>query len=166
MHEPKEPLEEGKAQHVPPQMGFDPHEPQMAMVAVSGIAILILLVLVILAVQFYFDRVAERQTFTRVTATIAQDVRDLRSREDAQLYRYEFVDRAKGQVRIPVERAMELMVREASQGRAPYATRSYTVASTQAVAPPAPAAAPAQPAGTAPAQQGVNDAPQGVQPKQ
>jgi hypothetical protein len=43
-----------------------------------------------------------------------EDLETLRARENARLHGYGWVDRAKGRVHIPIERAMELMAKEAA----------------------------------------------------
>lgn len=45
----------------------------------------------------------------RLQAVPGQELQDLRAREEAQLERYQWIDRAAGRVRIPIERAMDLL---------------------------------------------------------
>ena len=143
------------------RQGYDVNEPKMALVAASGGAIMVLLILVILAVQFYFDRVEQQLVFVRVAEPVAQDLKDLRHREDSELHSYEYIDRAKGVVRVPIERAMTLLAREYADGKVAYPTKPTPVKSAaDLAAPPAtPAAAGAPPAA---APQGVANAPAGA----
>ena len=48
----------------------------------------------------------------RIQASPATDLRDLRAYEDSQLNSYGWVDKQKGTVRIPIERAIELVARQ------------------------------------------------------
>ena len=47
----------------------------------------------------------------------SQALRDLRAREDEELHSYRYLDRDKETVRLPIERAMELMASEAANVR-------------------------------------------------
>lgn len=49
---------------------------------------------------------------------VSEDLRALRAREDIQLNSYEYIDREKGTVRLPITRAMELLSQEYAQGAA------------------------------------------------
>jgi hypothetical protein len=92
--------------------GFDTAEPRTRYIAVLGSLMLVLLVAVILGLQWYFDRIREHQIFVKVLEPVASDLRSLRAREDAELHSYRYIERAKGRVRIPIDRAMELLVSE------------------------------------------------------
>ena len=66
------------------------------------------------------------------------DVQNMRKAEDAKLSGYQHLDKDKGTVRIPVERAMQLMAEEA-KGAAPTAVKPE--AKPAAAVPPPPAKA-------------------------
>ncbi len=53
-----------------------------------------------------------------------EDLRDLRAREDAILHDYGWIDREKGIVRIPIERAMELLVQKGVSHSKPLSPKS------------------------------------------
>lgn len=94
--------------------GFEPTEPRAGVIALVGGAIMVMLVLVIAGVQAYYDHVREQQIFVKQLEPVSEDLKALRARETTQLHSYQYVDRAKGTVRIPIERAMELLVKEAN----------------------------------------------------
>lgn len=94
------------------QPGYDTGEPRARVIALFGILTLSFLVLVILALQAYVDYARERQVFVQQLEPVAEDLRSLRAREDAELNSYGYVDREKGIVRIPIRQAMELVIRE------------------------------------------------------
>lgn len=100
------------------QPGYDTGEPRARVIALFGILTLSFLVLVILALQAYVDYARERQVFVRQLEPVAEDLRSLRAREDAELNSYGYVDREKGIVRIPIRQAMELVIRERGGQRA------------------------------------------------
>lgn len=64
-----------------------------------------------------FETQAELPPPPRLQEKPAVDLEDLREREQRRLHEYGWIDREKGVVRLPIERAMELMVeRETDRG--------------------------------------------------
>jgi diphthamide biosynthesis methyltransferase len=94
--------------------GFDRSEPNVGAIAAIGGVTLVLLIASVLGLQFYFDRALEQQVYVKVLAPESQALRDLRAREDSELHSYRYLDREKGTVRLPIERAMQLLVSEAA----------------------------------------------------
>ena len=107
--------------------GFDRSEPNVRAIALFGAATLVLLVILILGLQFYFDRTLEQEVYTQVLAPVSQSLTALHAREDEELHTYRFIDRDKGTVRIPIERAMQLLAREYEQGKLTYPTQPVPV---------------------------------------
>ena len=107
--------------------GYEKGEPRMGLVASAFGAMVIGLVLVILAIQAVYDRVQEEQIFVKVLEPVSEDLRNLRAREDGQLHSYQYIDRAAGSVRIPIERAMEMIEKEAAANRLGYPTKPAPV---------------------------------------
>ena len=97
--------------------GFDRAEPNVRLIALVGGVTLVLLVAIVLGLEYYFDRALEQQVYVKVLAPESQALRDLRAREDEELHSYRYLDREKGTVRLPIERAMELMASEAANVR-------------------------------------------------
>lgn len=121
-----------------PGAGFDPGEPQAKMIAIFAGATVVLLAVVILAIQAYFDRVYQQQVYEKVLEPPSEQLRDLHAREDSELYSYKYIDRTKGLVRLPIERAMELLAKEAAEDRLPYPTKPTAPKPETPTAPPAP----------------------------
>lgn len=71
-----------------------------------------------------------------------QALEQIRRSDEQALGSYGYVDAGKGQVRLPIERAMELTVQEA---RNPVALRSNLLARVEQFNPPPPPPAPAEP---------------------
>ncbi len=107
--------------------GFDRAEPNARAIAAFGVATIVLLVVVVLGLQFYFDRTLEEQVYVQVLAPESQALTTLRAREDEELHTYRFTDRDKGIVRVPVERAIELLAAESAQGKLRYPTQPASV---------------------------------------
>ena len=120
------------SEHDPPlvhktEEGFDHTEPRTAWIAAFGAFIVVVLILTILGIQYYFDRYSEQQIFTQVLEPVADDLTNLRDREDIDLHQDKYVDRTTKKVRISIERAMDLLVKEYAEGRLPYSTAPQAV---------------------------------------
>jgi hypothetical protein len=107
--------------------GFDRSEPNVRAIAVFGGVTIVLLVAIILGLQFYYDRVLEQQVYVQVLAPESQALTSLRNREDEELHSYRYLDRDKGTVRLPIERAMQLVVAEYAEGKLRYPTQPVPV---------------------------------------
>ncbi len=102
--------------------GFDRGEPNARVIALTGSAIILVVVVVIFAIQYLYDRAHEQQVAVMVEQPVGRDLLDLRAKEDTDLYQYRYVDRTKGIVRLPIDRAMDLFVKEAAEGKLKYPT--------------------------------------------
>jgi hypothetical protein len=104
--------------------GLDRNDPKIRataiLAAIAGIALLAF----VIAAQAGF-----RQIHPDQPASKAADLRTLRASEDEQLTSYRYIDRAKGTVALPVDRAMELLVKEAAEGKLPYSTEPTEIPS-------------------------------------
>lgn len=107
--------------------GFDRSEPNVRFIAIFGAGTLVLLVVSVLALQYYYDRVLEEQVFVKVQEPVSQTLVDVRTREDEALHSYRYLDREKGTIRLPIERAMELLAAESAQGKLKYPQRPAPV---------------------------------------
>ncbi len=121
--------------------GFDAQDPQIGLIVGIGVATIISLAAVIGGLQAYFDHVKEVQYHEQVELPIAENFKNLRTQEDEALNSYKYVDKGAGVVQIPVARAMELLAKEAADGKLTYFAKPYAVkeAAPAAGATPAPA---------------------------
>ncbi len=124
---------ENSAAGGPAGEGYDRHEPNVRFLALFGSALIVVLALIIVGLQYYHDRVKEQQIFIKVLAPESQALRDLRAREDQELHSYQFLNREKGQVRLPIERAMQLLAAEYAAGKVFYPVKPYPVKKEEAV---------------------------------
>ena len=69
----------------------------------------------------------EQQYETNVAKPLWQASQETKAREDEHLYHYGYIDKSKGLVRMPVDRAMQLIADEYKQGKAGYNTKTYPV---------------------------------------
>ena len=109
------------------QVGYDRTEPKMSSVALWGLAIIVVLIGLIAGVQTVFDQIHERQVYRRVLNPVAESLIDVRSREQLRLHSYQHLGAGGHAVRLPIDRAMELIAAECAAGRFPYSTRPSPV---------------------------------------
>lgn len=121
---------------------FEHQEPKTNLIALLLVASCVVLVVIIVFLQWFYS-------FTRdLKVSAAENVKfepleKLRADEDDRLKSYRYVDKEKGIVQIPVERAMQLIAEEAKGGQPKYAQEIKPM--------PAPSAAPTAAAAPAPA---------------
>jgi hypothetical protein len=97
--------------------GFDDTEPAAPQIWAFTIGSVIILVVVIFALEQYFQKVWGDAVYEKVLAAPSQELQDMRNRDDWALTHYSYQDKAKGEVRIPLERAQELFLKESAEGK-------------------------------------------------
>lgn len=143
---PNQQLAAAGAVHTPEE-GFDHGEPNTAMIALVGGSIVLVVIIVIVAVTYLYDYAHLEEEEVRVAEPVSQQLLDLRAKEDSELYQYKYIDRKAGTIRLPIDRAEELLIKEAAEGKLKYPTAPAPVKSAAELA-----AAPTAPAGAAPKQ--------------
>jgi hypothetical protein len=134
-------------EHADPKEGYDHAEPAAGAIVAFAIGSLILLVLMIIAVQMYFDKIWKEAVYEKILAPPSQQLIDLHNRENWNLTHYGYFDKPTGQVRIPVDKAMELFAQEAGAGKLFYPAKGYVPKKEEPVAAlPPPATGPGAPA--------------------
>ncbi len=131
-----------------PKEGFDRAEPSASAIAGFAVGSLVLLVLTILAIQQYFDHIWNQAVYEKVLAPPSEQLKEVRGRDDWNLTHYMFLDKPSGQVRIPIDKAMELNLQDAAAGKTFYPAKAYV---PKPELPAAAAPAPGAPAVTPPA---------------
>lgn len=136
---------------------YENQEPKNPLIAFLLISSCIFVVAIIAFFSWMFIVTRDNENNRKINASKYVDVQNVRKAEDAKLNGYQYIDQEKGTVRIPVERAMQLMVEEAKSG-APKAEAAPAASPAPAPTKPAvanPAAAkPAAPAKAAAATAG------------
>lgn len=107
-----------------PREGFDRDEPSAGAIAAFAIGSLVLLVLTIAAIQQYFEHIWTEAVYEKVLAPPSEQLLEVRGRDDWNLTHYMYLDKASGQVRIPVDRAMDLLVQDAAAGKTFYPAKA------------------------------------------
>jgi len=102
------------------------------------------LIVVLLAIVQFFGVAVRNETDSKVYQVPSTALRDLRAQENAKLSGYAFMNEKQGVVRVPLDRAVELTIRD-------WESRPSGLVEVKEEAPPPPPAAPGAPAPAAPA---------------
>jgi hypothetical protein len=125
--------------------GFDADEPNARGILGFLVATVVLFIAVVVGVTYYYDYVYQREEYEKVLSVTSDELKALHAREDWNLTHYGYLDKAKGEVRLPIARAMELLAVEAAAGKLKYPTADQApkkpepATQTAAAAPGAPA---------------------------
>jgi predicted dienelactone hydrolase len=136
-----EPIPQDGHGHADSGVDYDKRDPRYALVAAVAGGIVLTLAVTTVGLTWVYNRVYEAQVNEQQQIPVAYDIQSLRTREDKDLHSYQVVDQGKNVVRIPIERAMDLLEKEIADGKTPYPTNPSPVKK-----PDAPGAAPAAPA--------------------
>jgi hypothetical protein len=118
--------EHGVRTHHEASEGYDHSEPNAPPIWAFTVGSVIILVVVIFAIQQYFERVWNDAVYDKVLAAPSPELQDLRNRDDWALTHYSYQDKSKGVVRIPLDRAQELVLQDAAQGKTFYPAKPTT----------------------------------------
>ncbi len=131
----------------PQNPGFDPGEPNAKGLTTFILFAIVGLIVIFFATKAFFEVAMERQQDEAIASKPSEDLAALRAREEMQLKTYGYIDKSKGVVQIPLDRAMELVAKEAAEGKVKYSTAPTAVKKAEPGQDgAAPAAAPAAPA--------------------
>ena len=119
---------------------YDIRDPDWKFVSIFSVVCLVLLAVTSGAVALYYYMIRDYEVYNRVLAPPGRDLKALRDREDKELHSYGYADEQRRTVRIPIERAMELLVKEAAENRFRYPTTPYQVKTAQEAGAPLPGA--------------------------
>jgi len=97
--------------------GVAPEErdPKSGSTLIVGAVGVILLAVVIILLQVLFYRTSEAERWRKVVSQQPEELRRVQAEQLDQLNSYRWIDEQNGVVTIPIDRAMELVVREAQQ---------------------------------------------------
>ena len=107
--------------------GYDRQEANAKVISLFGGVTIAVVIAAVFGVQYYYDISHERQVYVKVLEPVSSEIKDLRAREDQQLHSYEYINREQGTVRLPIERAMELVAADYRSGAMKYPTTPYPV---------------------------------------
>jgi hypothetical protein len=82
------------------------------LVALIGVVGALIAFLMIVGVEVLFYHLEDIETYKKVILQSPEEISNLVAQQQAQLYSYRWIDQKKGIVSIPIDRAMELVVRD------------------------------------------------------
>lgn len=109
-----------------PKEGFDPTEPEASRITLFVVISVITLVVTIAALQNYFENVWNAAVTEKVLTVAPPELKDQRALEAWRMTHYEYTTPEKKEVRIPFERARELVLQEAAAGKTFYPAKPTT----------------------------------------
>ncbi len=108
-----------------PEEGFDRHEPKSGIIALVSGSVILLLVGMIIGVYWLYVVAYEKVEFEQYSGVASKELIAIQEREDEHLYKYSYIDKERGLIRLPIDRAMELLAAEAEAGQVKYNTTAY-----------------------------------------
>lgn len=97
--------------------GYEKKDVNVRKTVIACLAMVVVLVGSVFVLDEVFFYAKEHVYYKEVLKPESKQLRDLHARETETLNNYKVIDREKGVYQIPIERAMELMAREAYQAR-------------------------------------------------
>jgi hypothetical protein len=94
--------------------GYEKRDVNVKKLVLWGIVGVVIIVISLVAITEYFLITKEDYYYQAVEKPRSQELMELRERETQELSGYQLLDEEKGIYRIPIKRAMELMVEEES----------------------------------------------------
>jgi len=107
------------------EIDYDHRDARAGLIAAVSAGILMLLVLMIVGVYWLYVVTYQRIDQQVYSGAPSRELLAIREREQENLHRYSFIDKEKGIVRIPIDRAMEILAAEFAAGKVSYNTKTY-----------------------------------------
>ena len=92
--------------------GYEEKDANVRAILVTAIVSVVVIALIVVALYRYFISTREEVYQQQVLQTVSRDLLELTRLEDSVLSSYELLDSINGTYRVPIERAMELLVEE------------------------------------------------------
>ncbi len=125
-----------------PATDFDRTEPQAKGIFIFSAATIAFLLLTMGGIAVFFGEKFLGQVQREVLEAGNEQFEAVKARDRQHLTTYEYIDRAKGVVRVPIDKAIELLAAEAAADKLPYPAKPTEVKPDPAAAGNAPGAAP------------------------
>ncbi|MBV8841749.1 MAG: hypothetical protein JO307_02960 [Bryobacterales bacterium] len=97
--------------------GFDRSEPKTGAIWGFTIGSVLVLAITIGALQQYFEKIWNDAVYEKVLAAPSPELKTVRGRDDWDLTHYMYLNKDTGQIRIPLDRAQELFMKEVAAGK-------------------------------------------------
>jgi hypothetical protein len=107
------------------QVNFDRRNARAGIIGFITIVCVLVIVSFVVGIYWLYTVTYERVEHDQYSGVASKELIAIHEREDEQLHKYGYINKDKGVVRLPVERAMELVAAEAGQGKFNWNTKSY-----------------------------------------
>jgi hypothetical protein len=135
---------------------YDRREARSGVIAIVSVTTMVVLLGMIVGVYWLYVVAYEKVDQEVYSGVSSKELQAIHGREEENLHRYGFINKEKGIVRIPIDRAMEIVASEYAQGKVSYNTVTYAAkqelpgGAAGGANPPAPAASAPGAPGAAP----------------
>lgn len=107
---------------------FDRHEPKSGVIAIVTASVVVLLAVGVVAIYWMYTLAYEKVEFEQYSGVSSAELQAVHDREEEQLHRYSYINKEGGVVRLPIDRAIEIVDAEFRDGgKVAYNTKSYAV---------------------------------------
>jgi hypothetical protein len=107
------------------EVDFDRRNAKAGPIAIVSLVCILVIAVFVVGVYWFYTVTYEQVEHDQFTGVASKELIAIREREDEQLNKYGYINRDKGIVRLPVERAMQLVEEEAKAGKVGWNTRTY-----------------------------------------
>jgi len=104
---------------------FDRRDAKAGLIAVVSIVTILVLAVFVVGIYWFYTVTYEQVELNQFTGVASKELIAIHEREDEQLHKYGYINKEKGIVRLPVERAMQIVEDEAKLGKTGWNTKSY-----------------------------------------
>ncbi len=104
---------------------FDRRDAKSGTIAIVSIVSILVLIGLVVGVDYLFTVTFEQVEHEQFSAVASKELIAIHEREDEQLHKYGYINKEKGIVRLPVERALRLVEEEAKAGKIGWNTKAY-----------------------------------------
>lgn len=124
-------MSETDFQHLTPEqaaaMGYERTEPNAGRIALLTVIIVVTIILTCYFVWWWYVWQKETAYQREQAIPIWQELKDVRAYETERLTQYKFIDKTKGVVALPIDRAMEIFAKEEAEGKVFYGGKGASV---------------------------------------
>jgi hypothetical protein len=107
------------------QVDFDRRDAKAGPIAVVSLVTILVLAIFVVGVYWFYVVTYEQVEYDQFSGVASKELIAIREREDEQLHKYGYINKEKGIIRLPVERAMQLVEEEAKAGTVGWNTKAY-----------------------------------------
>ncbi|MDX2266922.1 MAG: hypothetical protein NW208_02375 [Bryobacter sp.] len=98
-------------------IGYERSEPNSRKIALLTISIVVTIIIVCFFVYWWYVLERERAFQREFAIPVWEVTKEVRAYETERLTQYKYIDKAKGAVQLPIDKAMEIYAAEAAEGK-------------------------------------------------